>query len=84
MHQNTDTEKFSSNLDEKIKISICAGIEPSTLCVENFFAPILKKIIYLESEQLTYTENDNFLKFLRREYSVRVTGLIKSQKMLTL
>ena len=40
-----------------------------------FFAPFLKKIIYLESGQLTYTENNNFLKFLRREYSVRSPGL---------
>ena len=42
---------------------------------EKFFAPILKKIIYLESGQLTYTENNNFLKFLRREYNVRIPGL---------
>ena len=42
---------------------------------EKFFAPILKKIIYLESGQLTYTENNNFLKFPRREYIVRIPGL---------
>ena len=64
-------------MDEKIKNRICAGIQPSTLCAKNFFAPILKKIIYLESGQLTYTENNNFLKFLRREYSVRIPGLIE-------
>jgi hypothetical protein len=29
----------------------------------------------LESGLLTYTENNNFLKFLRREYSVRIPGL---------
>ena len=74
-HQNTDMQKFSSNLNEKIKISICAGIEHSTLFTKNFFALILKKIIYLESGQLTYTENNNFLKFLRQKYSVRITGL---------
>jgi hypothetical protein len=73
-------QKFSSNLDEKIKNRICAGIEPSTLCAENFFAPFLKKIIYLESGQLTYTENNNFLKFPRREYIVRIPGLNRFNK----
>ena len=62
-------------MDAKIKNRFCSGIEPSTLCAENFFAPFLKKIIYLESGQLTYTENNNFLKFPRREYIVRIPGL---------
>ena len=62
-------------MDAKIKNRFCSGIEPSTLCAENFFAPFLKKIIYLESGQLTYTENNNCLKFLRRKYSVRSKGL---------
>ena len=62
-------------MDAKIKNRFCSGIEPSTLCAENFFAPLVKKIIYLESGQLTYTENNNFLKFPRREYIVRIPGL---------